>query len=145
MVHNSLAKNSGSAKHKIKRNFFLPAGIKNFFTHDFFKNSIVHWILIAAIFLNLINWALILVYIRPVDFPIILHYNVYLGVDLIGGWWQVYLLPSIGVIILLGNTLLAFWLFVQQERIASYILLLAALIIQFSLIIASASIIAINY
>lgn len=145
MAYNLLAKNSENANHKVKRKLLLTAGIKNFFTHDFFKNSIVHWVLIAAIFLNLINWVLILVYIRPVDFPIILHYNVYLGVDLIGGWWQAYLLPFIGVIILLGNTLLAFRLFVRQERIASYILLLASIMIQFSLIVASASIIAINY
>jgi hypothetical protein len=130
---------------KIKEKFSLTTKVRGFFVADFFSNSIVHWTLIASIFINAADWAVLAYFIRPVDFPIILHYNVYFGVDIIGDWWQAYFLPLIGVIMLVINTLLAYYFFKQKERIASYLLLLTAIIIQAGVAIASASIILINY
>jgi hypothetical protein len=130
---------------KIKEKLSLIAKVRGFFVADFFSNSIVHWTLIASIFINAADWAALAYFIRPVDFPIILHYNVYFGVDIIGDWWQAYFLPLIGVIMLVINTLLAYYFFKQKERIASYLLLLTAIIIQAGVAIASAGIIFINY
>ncbi|MDP1619865.1 MAG: hypothetical protein Q8M12_02610 [bacterium] len=85
------------------------------------------------------------IWIQPVAFPIILHYNVYFGVDLVGGYRQVYILPLIGFILFLINSSLSIYFYGQKERIASYILLIAVLMIQLSLVVASTSIILINY
>ena len=84
-------------------------------------------------------------FIRPVDFPLILHYNVFFGVDIIGAWWQVFFLPGMGLFILAVNTFLAFLLFARKERIAAYIFLLASFFVQAGLAISSASLILINY
>lgn len=112
---------------------------------EFFKNLIVRWLLTGTIFLNIANWVLLAIFIRPVDFKIIFHYNVYFGVDLIGDWWQPYILPSMGIVFLIVNLAMAQWFYQQKERIAAYILLLASLMIQAGLIIASSAIVLINY
>jgi len=121
------------------------AMLKEAFSQEFMKNSIIRWLLVGTVFLNAANWALLAIFIRPVNFNIILHYNVYFGVDLIGGWWQTYTLPSMGIVFLLINFFLALQFYRNKERIASYILLLASFMIQIGLIIASVGIVLINY
>lgn len=121
------------------------AMLKAVFSQEFMKNSIVRWLLVGTIFLNAANWVFLAFFIHPVNFNIILHYNVYFGVDLIGDWWQTYILPSMGIVFLLINFFLARQFYRNRERIASYILLLASLMIQIGLIIASVGIVLINY
>ncbi|MDP1884043.1 MAG: hypothetical protein Q8L10_01625 [Candidatus Moranbacteria bacterium] len=121
------------------------AAIKSFFAQEYFKSHIAIWLLILSLTANLINWVILKIWIQPVDFPIILHYNVYFGVDLVGDYRQVYSLPLIGFILLIINSALSIYFYGQKERIASYILLMAVLMIQLSLIVASASVILINY
>ncbi len=123
----------------------LKVGAKTYISQDFFKNSIIHWFIIISFLLNFICWGVLLFFIRPVDFPIILHYNVYFGVDMIGDWWQAYFLPLITLIITLINTVLAYFFYKNKERIISYILLLASLLSQVGGAIAIGSIIRINY
>ena len=119
--------------------------VRNFFKQEFFKNTIVHWVLIASLFLNIICWAILLFFVSPVDFPIILHYNVYFGVDIIGDWWQIYTLPLIGTVIFVINTVLGYVFFRHGERIISYMLLLATFMAQLSALIATSSMVVINY
>lgn len=119
--------------------------IKIFFRQEFFLNSIVHWVLIVSFLLNIASFVLVAYFIRPVDFPIILHYNVHFGVDVIGIWWQAYFLPCIGLFINLTNIFLARFFYKYKERIISYMLLLAMLMVQIGIIIAVASLARINY
>lgn len=112
---------------------------------EFFKSHIAIWLLILSFLVNMINWIILWIWIEPVEFPIILHYNVYFGVDSVGDYRQVYILPLIGLILFLINLFLAMYFYAQKERIASYVLLMGILMIQLSLIVASASLILINY
>ena len=121
------------------------SGFKSFFAQEYFQSHIVVWLLILSLVANVINWLSLRIWIKPVDFPIILHYNVYFGVDLIGNYGQVFVLPLIGLILFVVNVALSMYFYEQKERIASYILLIATLMIQLSLIVASVSIILINY
>ena len=118
---------------------------KSFFSQEFFHSALVQWVFIGALLLNIINWGLIAFFIRPVDFSIILHYNVYFGVDVIGSWWQVYFLPFIGLIILNLNTLLAYLFYQQRERMVAHLLMLTTFIVQIVITIAVAGILLINY
>ena len=118
---------------------------KNFFSQEFFRSALVQWVLIGALILNAANWGAIAFFIRPVDFPIILHYNVYFGVDLIGDWWQVYLLPLIGLLILLFNAVLGYIFYQKKERLAAHLLMLSTFIVQISITIAVACLLMINY
>lgn len=119
--------------------------LKSFFSQEFFTSGLVHWVLIGSIILNAVNWGLIAFFIRPVDFPIILHYNVYFGVDVIGAWWQVYYLPLIGLTVLLANTILGYIFYQQKERIVAHLLMLAIFIVQIAMTIAVACLLIINY
>lgn len=119
--------------------------IKKFFSHEFFASAIVHWVLIGSLVLNLTSWGLVAFFIRPVDFPIILHYNVYFGVDIIGPWWQLYFLPAIGVIILGINVVLGYLFYQKKERIIAHLLMLATFIVQVGIVIAVASLLMMNY
>lgn len=117
----------------------------HYFSQEFFRSALVQWVLIGALIINFANWGLIAYFIRPVDFPIILHYNVYFGVDVIGAWWQVYFLPLIGLLILSVNTILAFLFYQQKERIVAHLLVFAVFIVQICISIAVASLLLINY
>ena len=123
----------------------LADRFKLFFNCEFFKNRIVIWAISLSLFFNLANWFSIWYFVEPVDFPIILHYNVYFGVDMTGDWKKIFFLPGMGLLLFFINSFLAFYFFKKSEKIASYILLMAGLMVQISLIIASFSTILINY
>jgi hypothetical protein len=123
----------------------LQTKVLAFFKQDYFKSHIIVWLLILGFLTNLIDWVILKIWIKSVDFSIILHYNVYFGVDLMSDYSQVYVLPIIGLVLFIINFLLSVFFYEKKERIASYILLMATLMIQLSLIVASVSIILINY
>lgn len=130
----------------------LISSIKLFFKkligshfREILKNRLIFWFFISSILVNIINWGALLIFIKPVDETIILHYNVYFGVDMIGNWRQVFLLPSIGLGLLIINVSLASYFYSQKERIASHLLMIASLMAQLSLLVASISVIIINY
>jgi hypothetical protein len=76
---------------------------------------------------------------------VIVHYNVYFGVDLIGDRWQSFLVPTITFLFAVMNTLLAQWFYEQKERIASYVLLLTSIFLSLGSVLACISITFINY
>ncbi len=129
-----------SLKNKIKL-FFK----RNFSEREFFRNRIVLWLLAFNIIFNLANWLALFFLVNRLDLGIILHYNVYFGVDEIGNWKQSFLSPIIGLILFALDAVLAVYFFEKKERIASYVLLIASIMVQINLIIASASVIMINY
>jgi len=118
---------------------------RSFFAQEYFRNPIVLWLLALSLLINIISIVILAIFVKPVDFPIILHYNVYFGVDVLDGWEKVYLMPAIGIFLLLVNTFLGLYFFNCKERIAGHILMIANLMIQLSLLVASISIILINY
>ena len=130
---------------KIKEKISLKFKIRPFFTQDFFRNSVIHWLSLALVILIIINWIVSAIFINYNElYSIILHYNVYLGVDFIGEWWRIYLIPAIGTFIALLNFFLAWRFYAQKERIAAYVLLIAAFMVQLISAIAIASVILIN-
>lgn len=134
-----------SLKNHMKFYNSLSTRLRIFFSQEFFKSALMHWVLIGALIINGINWGLIAFFIRPVDFPIVLHYNVYFGVDVIGAWWQIYFLPAIGLIILTVNTVLGYLFYQKKERIMAHLLMLATFIAQISVTVAVASLLIMNY
>ena len=123
----------------------LAGKCKSFFVQEYFRNVIVVWLLALSFLANLANWIILKIFIQPVDFPIILHYNVYFGVDVLDDWKKAFLMPLIGIFLFVINTFLGLYFYNNKERIASYILSIANLMIQLCLIVASVSVILINY
>jgi len=110
--------------------------MRNFFLKDRFIISA----LLTAIALNIILWIILYLKIKPSEYPIPLHYNIFFGVDLVGEYNKIYILPGIGILILFFNLILSFSLY-KKERLASYLLIGTAVLIQMFLILSGVSII----
>jgi hypothetical protein len=123
----------------------LNEKIKLFFGQEYFKSRIILWLLFLAVFFNIVDWVILRIFLPPSEKDIILHYNVYFGVDSIGVPQETYLLPLIGVIVLLVNAVFSLYFYIKKERIASYILLITSLMVQLSLLISVISVTIINY
>lgn len=110
----------------------------------FFENLIVQILFVAGLLPTLVSFGLLSYFVRPGNI-IVLHYNVYFGVDLLGVWWQAYILPFLGLLFFLGHFFLARRFYRRGERIAAYLMLLAAGMLALGILIGSASIAFINY
>ncbi|NTU66546.1 MAG: hypothetical protein HGB08_01335 [Candidatus Moranbacteria bacterium] len=119
--------------------------IKLFFKEEYFKSPVAKWLVISGLVANLADWLALRLFLRPVTDTVIIHYNVYFGVDMIGDPDQAYWLPTIGLILFSINFLFSIYFYAKKERIATHILLMASLMIQLSLMVAIASVIIINY
>ncbi len=109
----------------------------------FFRDKITKTSLFFSLFLNIIIWIFLVSQVKSFSELIPLHYNIYFGIDLLGPWYQVFILPLLGLAILIVNNLLA-KIFLAEKRILSYFLVVASSLIQFLLLIASFMIIFVN-
>lgn len=99
------------------------------------------WLVLAgSIVLNSILWILVLTTFPKSDPSAILHYTAGVGIDFVGSPWQIFVLPSMGLIMLILNAFLArivrsvnevaFWIFwvsipvLEAMLIGVYIMLL---------------------
>jgi len=100
-------------------------------------------ILPLALILNLANWVWLLIKIRPQADPIFLHYNILFGVDYVGEWWRVLLLPLAGLLIFLVNGIIA-WMIFSKDKFAAELLNFTSLLCQIFLLIAGALLVFLN-
>ncbi len=112
---------------------------------EFFKNKLLLILFISSILINILNFLFLFYFIKKLNNLIILHYNVYLGVDLMGEGTQVFLIPAVGLFFALTNLVLAIYFFSKKERMLSHILSLTTFIIQLGISVASGSLILVNY
>ncbi|MFA5076375.1 MAG: hypothetical protein WC480_03080 [Patescibacteria group bacterium] len=96
-----------------------------------------------ALVLNLLLYFGLYWQIQPSAEPVFLHYNIYFGIDLIGGWQEVYLMPIVGSFLLVINLILAYF-FYHSEKIVSYLLLGISLLIEVLLLVGGVMVIMVN-
>lgn len=111
----------------------------------FSGNTIVRLLLSTALVPIVLCLGLLAYFVRPSEASLVLHYNVYFGVDLLGIWWQAYTLPLLGLLFFLGHFFLAKRFYGSAERIASYLVLLASGMLSFGVLLAGVSVAFINY
>ncbi|MBU1148861.1 hypothetical protein KKI23_02100 [Patescibacteria group bacterium] len=93
-------------------------------------------IYLLGFLVNLSIWIYIFTQIKPQENPIPLHYNIYFGIDLIGSWYNIYLMPLSGLIILILNYLLARAL-LDKGILLKYMLSISAALCQIIVLLAS--------
>lgn len=64
-----------------------------------------------------------------------LHYNIHIGVDTVGPWWQIYMVPVIGLVIILVNIVLARFMW-TRDPVLSRIAGVATVVLQLVLLTA---------
>ena len=112
--------------------------VSQYFSDQFLRMGL----LLGALF-NIMTW-LLLAY-RTNFFPDVmpLHYNIYYGIDSYGPWFYIFMMPTIGVIVLLVNVLVSF-VTLHREKLLSYILVGVASFTQLVILISTFAIIAVN-
>ncbi len=100
-------------------------------------------VLILAFLTNIASWVWLLLQIKPQEGLIFLHYNILFGVDLVGVWWKVLYLPIGGLLILLINTTLGWWLF-GKDKFFTYLLNVVSLFCQVFVLIAVSLLVFLN-
>lgn len=94
----------------------------------FYKDKIVLFLTVLTIGLLVATWLQFLwneVEHSPIT---VLHYNIYAGIDIIGQWYWLYIIPGILLALSIVNFLLALWFWAKQQ-VWSYILLTSSLLI----------------
>ena len=111
--------------------------------NEFFRNNIIRLLLIISLSLNLALFLFFYFFIKQSEIPIVLHYNVDWGVDYFGEIKNIYVLPLVGLIILLLNSVLCIKLW-NKTRSLSYFLTTTTLISEVFLWIAGIALYIIN-
>jgi len=88
----------------------------------FLRNKTNIFLIFVMVLINISNWILLYVKFKPQSNPIYLHYNIYFGIDLIGPWYQIYIIPVIGLVIIIVNSLFSILLY-KKEKIVSIIII----------------------
>ncbi|MDI6778223.1 MAG: hypothetical protein QMD77_03455 [Patescibacteria group bacterium] len=117
---------------------------QRFFWHGYWTDPTVFFSFVPAVILNVIMWLAVWRIVQPTDQPLILHYNVYFGIDAIGDWRNIYLMPALALALLIANAVLSRF-FYYKERLASYLFALMALVVQLLMAVGLASVIMINF
>ena len=122
----------------------LREKFKRFFWHGYWTDPVIFFSLVLGALVNLGMWIAVWRIVEPASRPIILHYNVYFGVDSIGDWRNVFLMPALAAAIFLVNAVLSRF-FYYKERLASYLFAGMALLVQLLMAVGLGSIILINF
>lgn len=127
---------------------FLTA-IKNFlklFTVLIFKDGFFRLLFFFSLAVNLFIWAFLYLKFSPLQTmgeTLPLHYNIYFGIDFIGRWYEVFIMPLVGIFFIIINFILADIIYLR-DKVTSYFLTGAGAFIQILLFLAAYSIIIIN-
>ncbi len=125
-------------KNEIKEKF------KRFFWHGYWTDPTIFFSLVLAILSNLGMWLAIWQLVEPTNRPMILHYNVYFGVDAIGDWKNIFLMPALALMTLLVNTILSRF-FYYKERLIAYLFAGMAFLVQLLMAVGLGGVILINF
>ncbi len=119
---------------KIKYWFF-----KKFIPHPLWRNWIALVILGLTLVLNITLWLILKKGIKPTSDLIPISYTIF-GINKWGRWYEVFILPAMGLLILLLNLILSFIIY-KKERFGVYLLLGTALVAQGFILISVLSLI----
>lgn len=103
----------------------------------FFKDMLVRYTAILSGVLIIAQLTVLFVGIAPKDEPIALHYTSYLGVDYLGAWYLVYLLPVGALVSSALNFVLAYAL-AQRDKLLGNLLVIGAVLVCALLLVESA-------
>ncbi len=122
---------------------FLLSGCKIIIARPYWRDKQIMTILFLSVLLNIFIWIFLIQNQKENGYPIILHYNLFFGVDYLGNYEKIYLIPLSGSIVIIVNSILGHLLYLK-EKLAVYFLVFIIFIVQIFLLINSYLIIKIN-
>ena len=109
----------------------------------YLKDKIIKYNLILALLMNALLWVLFYFRIPITLEPIILRFNIYVGISLIGPWFDVFYFPLAGLGIIIINLLIG-WMLFRKDKLPAHFLIMTALAVQIILLIFGSLIVMMN-
>ena len=81
--------------------------------------------LVLSLLVNIALWALLLVKFWNFSEYVILDYNIYFGISLLGPWYQILLMPLLGLAAIVVDFLLAFHLYLKNLLVSRFLVFVA--------------------
>lgn len=82
----------------------------------FWQDKKILFLTSIGLAVNILTWALIIIIFWGIDRPVALHANILFGIDSIGHWHQLLILPLLGLAILIINFTLAFSFYILRQK-----------------------------
>ncbi|RJP61761.1 MAG: hypothetical protein C4543_02980 [Ignavibacteriales bacterium] len=93
-----------------------------------YKDKLAFWLTNFSVLVILATWIVFLFKRIKYDPLAVLHYNIYAGIDALGPWYWLFLIPGIALVVSLLDFFLAVMLW-TKVRVMSYFLLTTILVI----------------
>lgn len=95
----------------------------------FVQDKIISRVFIFSLLTNLLAWLSMFWQVPFRQGSFFLHYTVYFGVDWVGEWKMIFLIPLTGFLFLVINTLFAYF-FYKSQKLISYFFVSATAILE---------------
>lgn len=102
---------------------------------DYYKDSHIFAGLGVSLFLNIAIWSLLAWRIFPLQEQVVIHYNVYFGIDQFGPAWHASILPGLGLLIIIINFFIG-WVLWKKINSLGHIINYFSLSLQLILLLA---------
>ncbi len=96
--------------------------------HRLWRDRLSVGVVLLAAGVNALALALVLIRLRPLGYDVPVRYTSVAGFDSLGPWYALYAIPVYGILVLVANVGLAMKAY-TRSRIASFFLLLAAVVV----------------
>ena len=87
----------------------------------YFRDPWISMPLVGVILIQIFLWWYLISNIHSDAGQIFLHYNIIFGVDLVGDWWKIYLLPLAGVVVILFNYFFSLMFYSVDKFLARFL------------------------
>lgn len=111
------------------------SSITTLFTRSWWQKYFVTLSFLIALLAHLVSIGLLFFLVRSREEVVILRYNAYLGIDLLGVWWQLFLVPAITFFFVLVNTLLMWVLKRRAYPEAAWILAFGTVVLSGAVVV----------
>ncbi|TRZ78539.1 hypothetical protein D4R87_00365 [bacterium] len=118
-------------------------GVSNTLKKSFLRNKAVFVAIFCGLLINGAMWIVVAINEISANIPIPLHYNAYYGVDYLGDYRKIFIIPAVGLVIITINSILGF-LLDSKCKVASKILFFIIPFLQILLMASTISIILFN-
>ena len=99
--------------------------------------------LLISSLIQIFIWVYLIWSVSPSQERVFLHYNIVFGVDLVGNWWQLLLLPAAGTAVLLLNTAFSYFIY-KVDKFLSRLLVFWIIFFHIFLLMAIIALVRIN-
>jgi len=96
--------------------------------HRLWRDRLSVTIVMVALAINVLALLLVISRLRPLSYSVPVRYTSVGGFDTLGPWYALYAIPAYGLLVLAANVGLAMKAY-NRSRIASFFLLLAAVVV----------------